>query len=697
MNKFFQNRRKLITSFLVIFISLLTSFIIVIRYSNVEYNFYDMLYNNFRENEVEDDPVIVAIDQNTLNYFRNSLHIIWPWPRDIYQPIVNYLDACDAKAIAFDILFTSPGIDRMNVDGSLTDSIFARTMNLSGKTTVAMQFEDSTLTLSDELVAGYLEKEEKTPARIYHQYDKASLPIPVIQNNTELLGAVNIPSASSGIIRKLPLLFEYHGKVIPHLSLSTYMLAHDVDKIEFDETNNKIIAGQLQIPVDHNGNYFINWYGEGGVNSSFKYYSFANLLKSAVQYQRGLTPVIPPRVFREKAVFIGAVAAGLLDMKSTPVSASDPYPGIEIYATMYKNFIKKDFIHTFPVFFWFIILFGFLIIKTTVWQSERFVPATIVSSVLILLPLALSIYLFRYHEILFPVIAFEAGLFLNLVLSVTIEYFWAGKTNRKLRKNFSRYLEPRLVKMIADSPDSVETAGNEVIATVLFSDIKDFTNLSETLSSQKVVNLLNQYFEEGERVIFNNKGMLDKYTGDGLMALFGVPVPDKDHAISACNAIMEFNKLKNIEMAGREFNLVTRIGVHTGPFVAGNIGSSRRVDFTAIGSTVNIAARLEQVNKVFNTNNIISAETCDLVNNYFVCRDLDYYRVKGIEHPLHIYTVLCKKEDINWEIEELMTLHQKGLAHYRAGKLKDAGVVFQKILGEFPNDKVSEYFLKKCQ
>jgi len=689
-----QIRKKIRTSIFVTFAAIVTSVIILMLFPDVENVFYDMLFRRFRDFEVDDDPIIVAIDQNTLNEFS---HIVWPWPREIYKPIVDYLDFCGAKVISFDILFTTPGVDRINSGGAVGDSVFAASMASCTKTTLAMQFEDSSLAKTDKLIDGFLELNPKVPNQIYHKYDKASLPIEIFQRNTEVLGAVNIPSTSSGIIRKLPLLFEYQGKLVPHLSLSSYMLSHNVKKLEFNPKSNSIVAGNLEIPVDEEGNFHINWYGKGGVNNSFKYYSYANILKSAIAHETGSKPIIPPEKLAGKSVFIGAIASGLLDMKSTPVSSSEPYPGVEIYTTMFKNFANRDFLHHFPIISWFIIMIAFFTIKSSIWQSEKFLLAISVSIVLIIMPMVFSIFLFKYYSILFPVVAFEAGLILELVLSISIEYFWAGQKNRKLRKNFSRYLEPRLVKLVADSQGTFETEGNEVVATVLFTDIKGFTTISSTLNSKKVVRMLNNYFEEGEKIIFANNGMLDKYTGDGLMALFGVPVPDENHAGSACNAILDFNSQQEMEIDdGRFEQITTRIGVHTGPLVAGNIGSSRRVDFTAIGSTVNIAARLEQVNKAFNTNNVISKDTCDLVNNDYVCRDLDYYVVRGISEPLHIFTVLCKKENVTSEIEELLEMHDTALIDYRNEEYRKAENSFKKILERFPNDSISEYFVNKC-
>ncbi|MBN2281463.1 MAG: adenylate/guanylate cyclase domain-containing protein [Candidatus Marinimicrobia bacterium] len=690
-----QFLKKIFTSVIVTLVSIITSVIVLLFFSDSENIFYDKLFRNFRHFSFDEDPIIIAIDQNTLNEFS---HIVWPWPREIYKPVMDYLGHCGADVVAFDILFTTPGVDRINSGGAMSDSLFAASLANYGRTSLAMQFEDSSLTKTDQLLDGFLEINKNIPREIYHEYRKASLPIEIFQRNTRLLGAVNIPSTSSGIIRKLPLLFQYQGKLIPHLSLSSFMLKHQIDSLKFNIKTNSIIAGNLEIPVDKKGYFHINWYGEGGVNHSFRYYSFANILKSAIAWETGGKPIVPEEVLKGKTVFIGAIASGLLDMKSTPVSSSEPYPGVEIYTTMLKNFEQQDFLKQFPLFFWFLILIAFFAIKSAVWQSEKFLPAILLSVVLLVLPPLFSIILFRSYSILFPVVAFESGLVLDLVLSISIQYLWAGQKNRKLRKNFSRYLEPRLVKLVADSQGTFETEGNEVVATVLFTDIKGFTTISSTLNSKKVVKMLNHYFEEGEKIIFANNGMLDKYTGDGLMALFGVPVPDQQHAVSACKAIMDFNSQQEMEIDdGRFEQITTRIGVHTGPLVAGNIGSSRRVDFTAIGSTVNIAARLEQVNKAFNTTNVISADTCDLVNNKFLCRDLDYYMIRGISEPLHIYTVLCEKEKITPEIEIIMEMHDKALVAYREKAFEKAIILFQNIMEKFSNDSISEYFINKCK
>jgi len=200
-------------------------------------------------------------------------------------------------------------------------------------------------------------------------------------------------------------------------------------------------------------------------------------------------------------------------------------------------------------------------------------------------------------------------------------------------------------------------------------------------------------------VVFKYNGMLDKYTGDGIMAIFGAPVEKPDHALDACHAILAFEALARIEITAgvHQIPLITRVGAHSGPMVVGNIGSPDRTDFTAIGDTVNTSARLEGINKIYGTLNTISETTYEPVKDKIICREMDFIRVKGRNKPLRIYNVICRKEDFDKNTELFLSIHNEALELYRTGDFKKSGKVFEKLLLEYPGDPVALTYVERCQ
>jgi adenylate cyclase len=232
----------------------------------------------------------------------------------------------------------------------------------------------------------------------------------------------------------------------------------------------------------------------------------------------------------------------------------------------------------------------------------------------------------------------------------------------------------------------------------MFSDLQNFTGIAELFTPPEIVGFLNQYFTKVEQIIFKNDGMLDKYTGDGIMAIFGAPIPTNEHARMACNAVLDFKNLSTftIEVKNRTIPLITRLGINSGNFVVGNIGSASRMDYTAIGDTVNLAARLEGVNKIYGTQNIISETTYSLVKENFICRELDLIRVKGREEPLAIYNIIGIINDLSSELEKMLKLHNEALQQYRERKFKTAELAFLELNRQFPDDSVAKVFAKRC-
>jgi adenylate cyclase len=264
-----------------------------------------------------------------------------------------------------------------------------------------------------------------------------------------------------------------------------------------------------------------------------------------------------------------------------------------------------------------------------------------------------------------------------------------------MRKIFTRYLHPDIIETLIQHPDQIEMGGEEIEATIMFSDIYNFTTYSEGKHPKELVKDLNEYFNYITNTILEHNGLLDKYTGDGLMAVFGAPIPRKDHAYLACKTALlhkSFARKQRDNRPSSVFHINTRLGINTGSIVAGNIGSEKRMDYTAIGDAVNLSARLEGVNKIFKTQIIISNTTYEFVKDDFICRELDYLKVKGKNEPTRIYELLDFKDKLSeygWiaEYHSALDLYRKG-EFARAKEAFDA--LYNSDLKDYPSQTMSE-------
>jgi adenylate cyclase len=255
------------------------------------------------------------------------------------------------------------------------------------------------------------------------------------------------------------------------------------------------------------------------------------------------------------------------------------------------------------------------------------------------------------------------------------------------------------VEAIIAQPDRLELGGEEIETTVLFADLEGFTLLSETMPPQALIKLLNDYFTPMTRIIMAHQGTLDKYIGDALMALWGAPVPMPDHALRACGAAIEMERtMTGLQAQWQEMGLpllTARLGLHTGPVVAGNVGSRERFNYTVLGDTVNLASRLEGVNKAYGTRILLSEETARLVRDRLLVRELDLVQVKGRSQPVTIYELVGPYPPAGppaW-----MDYFAVGLGAYRQRQWEEASQAFWEVLNLNPGDRPAQVFLGRCR
>ncbi|MCK6601416.1 MAG: CHASE2 domain-containing protein [Bacteroidetes bacterium] len=311
-------------------------------------------------------------------------------------------------------------------------------------------------------------------------------------------------------------------------------------------------------------------------------------------------------------------------------------------------------------------------------------------------------YLFNQHLIMVKVVPLMSSLILGYFSSIAYQYLTESKQKKVIKGIFSHYVNKEVVDKMLENPDSVRLGGEKVELTIMFSDLSGFTTISEMLTPEELVVLLNEYLGSMTDIIMQAGGTLDKYIGDAIMAFWGAPIPQEKHAILACRAVMKQQaKLKVLAQGWVDQGfprLIARFGVNTGQVVAGNMGSSSRFNYTVMGDSVNLAARLEPANKEFDTLVMISEFTYEKVKDEFLCRQLDLLQVKGKTKPVTVYELMADRlaeEDLT-HMEKIAYIYNEGLKLYYAQQFSEAIKVFEQVLTVEPNDGPSKTYIKRC-
>jgi len=418
-----------------------------------------------------------------------------------------------------------------------------------------------------------------------------------------------------------------------------------------------------------------------------------------VSFAEGAQKKFPLGTFKDKIVLVGASATGIGDLRVTPFGGLD-FPGVEIHANLIDNILNRQFLNRRGkealTDLFFILLFGiplgfWLAVVQPRWMAFGFA---------LLLPFAAIVYFaFLHGSWLNFIVPALFTLVPNVSLVALYRVLIEEQEKRKVRGAFQQYVSPEVIRRLLADPERVKPRKSEI--TILFSDVRGFTSISESLDAQELADLLNGYLTEMTRIIFRNQGTLDKYIGDAVMALWGAPFDEPDHATRACEAALSM--LARLAELQKEWRAQGRpvmdigVGINTGVASVGNMGSSLRYGYTAMGDSVNLASRLEGLNKEYGTRIIISDSTYKVLrSDRVLVRELDMIRVKGKLLPVTIYEVL-DAEALGGEGKELVELFARGQLAYKLRDWRAAGQAFQQVLDRWPDDGPARIFLRRCE
>jgi adenylate cyclase len=531
---------------------------------------------------------------------------------------------------------------------------------------------------------------------------------------------------SDGTIRRSPLFYRSGLNYVPSLALQTFLvstglqahLSMDIDPDNGNQFKVQQIAIKdpekdelkFTIPVDNRGRIKINYAGQ---QMSFPHLSASELFHdrpqikikhynydpSTKQYRIQDLMVDRNEFIKDRIFIVGATAMGVYDLRVTPFQEN--YPGVETHVNVLANLLSQNFLRQHPQEFR--VMIGTLILTGIIFSLLLNWFTALPGALLTLVGVAsinITDYFLLFKNGIIATMAFPMFQIILIYVSITFyKYLTEERKKKHLKATFSKYVSPAIVDEILKDPENIQLGGRKQRMSVFFSDVRGFTTISEKLDPQVLSSVLNEYLTPMTNIVFDNKGTLDKYMGDAVMAFFGAPIYFPDHAKHACRcAIQSIEKLKHIQVQFQQRNLPNidiGIGVNTGDMSVGNMGSDTVRSYTVMGDAVNLGSRLEGINKEYGTRIIISEFTYDEVKDSFTAREVDWVRVKGKYKPVKIFELICEGAASN-EKQQVLKLYNEGYRLYRERDFGNANILFKQAFEVDPKDPVTELYIERC-
>ena len=684
----------------VIFILLLhaTGISTLTAISRLENFAYDVRLNMLMPGNVDERIVIIDIDEKSLKEQGR-----WPWSRNKLADLVNKLfDGYHVKVLGVDVVFAekdeSSGLKRLEEIKSkylASDQAFGQAIEtLRASLDYDQVFADSLkrhnvvlgyffLRGKEPSISGHLPKPSFVDGEVNNYNSQLIVAtgyganLEILQNSTNSAGHFNSDPDEDGISRKVPMLIKYSGKMYEAFSLAVARAVLDSDSNRLRSSPIvKIQAGPIddlgtgehysgiewlklgshKIPVNEEMAALVPYRGPQG---SFHYVSATDVLNQKVN----------PAKLRNKIVLLGTTAAGLMDLRATPVQ--NIYAGVEVHANMIAgildNNIKENPAYTQGAELLLLLLVGlFLAFKLPELNP---LMATAVTLVTVIVVITLNLSAWEYGNLVLPIASLLVMVTSIYFINMSYGFFIESRAKRQLAGLFGQYVPPELVNEMAENPSSYSLEGESREMTVLFSDVRGFTTISEGLDPKQLTHLMNDFLTPMTHVIHHNRGTIDKYMGDAIMAFWGAPLPDNNHAKHALQAafgmIVALEKLQQ-EFVSKGFPTISiGIGLNTGEMIVGNMGSKFRMAYTIMGDAVNLGSRLESLTKNYGVYIIVSEYTKAQVPEY-IYRELDIVRVKGKDKPVAIFEPISIGDLIDQATKNSLARYMEALKLYRS-------------------------------
>ena len=654
-------------------------------FSSMEAYTWDWRVNSLADpSKASSEVCVILLDQKSLDWAQQEQEQSWPWPREYFSLILSYCKESGAKAVGFDVLFTNPSYVDSNDDKALADAIKSQerfVLPVEGKDKKDEKKFVWPTELEDKFILDISEG--------FRTYDHVDQPLKDFAENSKLLSHVNAFPDEDGVNRSALLLAKVGDKVLPSLGLGTYLAGNPGIKIE--RTKNGLLLGGKEIPLDKNGTALFQLRGPSKTHKTF---NTASIIHSMVLIEEGEEPIVPKSELKDKYVLFGYSAAGLHDQHN--VSIGGKYPGVEVHATVIDNILQNGFFKRVPLVFNYILAIALSIISALILlKASSHLKQGIFVLVLLVFPSLIAFGAASYGyktELLLPAVSVASSLF----LSVGFSYLTEGRQKRFIKHAFKHYLSSHVIEELIDNPDKLKLGGERREISIFFSDLQGFTTISEKLEPEVLIEVLNEYLSAMSDIILDESGTIDKYEGDAIIAFWNAPLNVKNHAFKCVDSALQCQKVlaemnpRLKEKAGTDLKM--RIGIHTGPAVVGNMGASERFDYTMLGDSVNLAARLEGVNKQFGTFTMISEETQKQMGDTYPVRELARVEVVGRKEPVTVYEPMLQEEYESKKAD--LEKFDQALRLFYEEKFQEALEIFEE---NSQNDPPSKHYANKCR
>lgn len=658
--------------------------------------------------------VIVDIDEKSL---AEEGH--WPWPRHRLATLVDLMfEHYKVGVVGFDVVFAEPDhssglpVLRDLAAGKLKENRDFQTLFPDLETQLDYDQRLASALRGRGVVLGYYFGDlPRTTGQLPPPvFDAATLGgrkigsvsaigyganLPLLQEAAAGAGHFTPSTDVDGVTRRIPLVVEYKKNYYDALVLAMVrvILDHGQGKPEVTPEFTKaglewLRVGNLRLPVDNLGQTLIPYRGKRG---SFPYVSATDVLHSR----------IAPEALEQAVVLVGTTAPGLMDLRSTPVG--EVYPGVEVHANLiagiFDHTIKERPTYTLDAD----VLQTLLIGGVAVVLLPLFNPllATITTGGLFAVSLVWNFAAWHLGNLVLPLAPLLILIMVLYALEMTFGYFLESRTKHQITHLFGQYVPPELVEEMSRDPSNFSMEGSSREMSVLFSDVRNFTSISEGLDPRSLSRLMNAYLTPMTRLIHHERGTIDKYIGDAIMAFWGAPLDDPDHAYHAVRAALALQR--QAREITEEFRTLgwpeirIGVGINTGMMRVGNMGSQFRTAYTVMGDAVNLASRLEGLTKQYGVTLIVGERTRALLPN-FVFRELDRVRVKGKKEPVVIYEPLATHiNELDARLSEELKSYRQALHYYRAQEWERAAVAFFRLREKFPKTNLYNMYLERTE
>ncbi|SOB57178.1 Nucleotide cyclase [Pseudodesulfovibrio profundus] len=678
---------------------------------HIDHIIYDQFLQKNHTPPVTRVPLIIDIDERSLREAGQ-----WPWPRYQVAFLLKTLQQYEVAAVATDIIFAEPDMSSpINIQRNIKN-ILGVDIKFSG---LPDSLKDNDKLLASNLKTGpfilgfdFITNPDQakgidanceltpinptiisSPGAIpvheaLPQAVSAICPLPLYSSNAPGAGFITIAADEDAIYRRVPLLFSWEENVYPSLALAALRQAFPEQNVvvKLNERGVQSIRfGNSVIPTDRQGKMLINYRGP---SRTFDYISAIDILQRKAS----------PADLKGRIAFIGTSAAGLKDIR--PTSLDPGFPGVEVHATIVDNILSGQPVRqpewAILIELSAVVITGAAITILLMWTNALWlsVPAVILSLGIWFGSSALFTHFHFFASPLYPIFT----LVITFTFITAIKYWREEKAKEYIHSAFSHYLAPSVISQIMESPDLLKLEGQEKEVSIQFSDVRDFTSISEKLPPKQVTTLLHDYLTPMTEIITQHNGTLDKFIGDAVMAFWNAPVDVENHQIKSVKAALaqqkELAKLNNIFLESYGITIQAGIGLHSGLVHVGNMGTTELFDYTLIGDNVNLASRIEGLTKFYGLEILVSRSIVTACGDDFLFRFIDKVKVKGKAKPVAVYTVY-EHDDVDHRIEEF-NLFDKALESYAKGQFAETMELIRKLKTFGTDDVLYSLYEKRC-